>query len=555
MPATHALIDLLGEVALLLWGIHMVRRGVTDAFGSRLRRWLGACLENRLAACFAGAAVTLALQSSTATAMMATSFLAGGAIGLVPGLAVLLGANLGSALAARLLAFDLALAYPLLLLAGWVLFKASGRSTGRHLGKALIGLGLVLLALHLLVGTIAPGRISPEAGALLAALTREPLPDLLLAMAVAWAAHSSLAVVLVVASLAGSGVLAPAAALAMVLGANLGTAINPLTAAAGDRAALRLPVGNLLVRLMGCVAALPFLPEIAAGLAPWSHAPGRLAVDFHLLFNLVLAVLVLPLLPLLARGLERAFPSRPDPADPGNPLYLDEAALAAPPVALANAERETLRMADMVEAMLRHARTLLERDDEALVAEVRRLDDVLDRLRHAIERYLSALERSGLDPQQRQRLARIQVVALNLEHAGDILDKGLMPLAAKRIRRRLRFPEPELVQARAVHDHLLAQLRLAVAVFMAGDLQAAIRLVEEKETLRDLERDATAGHFARLREGGAAAADTGALHLDVIRDLKRIEAHLAATAHPLLEQRNLLRRSRLVPVDKASGET
>ncbi|MEK0081901.1 Na/Pi cotransporter family protein [Benzoatithermus flavus] len=555
MPATHALINLLGEVALLLWGIHMVRGGVMNAFGSSLRRALGACLRNRLAACLAGAGVTLTLQSSTATAMMATSFLSGGVIDLVPALAVMLGANLGTALAARLLAFDVALVFPVLLLAGYLLFKAVTRSDLRNLAKALIGLGLVLLALHLLVDTIAPGAIAPEARELLATLTREPLPDLVLAAAVAWAAHSSLAVVLVIASLAGAGILAPEPALAMVLGANLGSALNPLSAAHGDRAALRLPLGNLLNRLIGCAIAMPFLPEIEGLLRPFSSGPGRLAVDFHLLFNAALAVLFLLPLPLIARALERALPSRPNPADPGNPLYLDPDALHTPAVALANAERETLRMADVVEAMLRDSQSLLSRDDEALVAGVRRMDDVLDRLRRAIELYLSALDRSGLDPQQRQRLAQIQVVALNLEHAGDIVDKGLMPLAAKRIRRRLRFGEEELTQARAVHAHLLSQLRLAVAVFMADDLQAAIRLVEEKEGLRELERSATAGHYARLRENGGTAAETGALHLDVIRDLKRIEAHLAATAHPLLERRNLLRRSRLVPVEKTAGDS
>jgi phosphate:Na+ symporter len=486
---------------------------------------------------------------------MATSFLASGVIELGPALAVMLGANVGTALVARLLAFDVALAFPLLLLAGFLLFRTAARAELRNLAKALIGLGLVLLALHLLVGTIAPGTVSPEAAALLATLTREPLPDLVLAAAVTWAAHSSLAVVLVVASLASAGILAPEAALAMVLGANLGSALNPLSAAHGDRAALRLPVGNLVNRLLGCAVALPLLPAITELLRPFSSDPGRLAVDFHLLFNLVLAGLFLLPLPLIARALRRALPSRPNPADPGNPLYLDRDALRTPAVALANAERETLRMADVVEAMLRDSQALLSRDDEAMVARVRRTDDVLDRLRHAIELYLGALDRSGLDPQQHQRLDQIQVVALNLEHAGDIVDKGLMPLAAKRIRRRLRFTEPELAQTRAVHAHLLGQLRLAVAVFMADDLQAAVRLVEEKEGLRELERTATAGHFARLREGGAAAVETGALHLDVIRDLKRIEAHLAATVHPLLERRNLLRRSRLMPVADAPPTT
>jgi phosphate:Na+ symporter len=141
-------------------------------------------------------------------------------------------------------------------------------------------------------------------------------------------------------------------------------------------------------------------------------------------------------------------------------------------------------------------------------------------------------------------------VALNLEHAGDILDKGLLALAAKRIRRRQRLTAPELAEAEAMHRHLLAQLRLAVAVFLAGDLRAALRLVEEKERFRALERAVTERQFARLQEG-RRALETSSLHLDLVRDLKRIEAHLAAIAHPLLERSHLLRPSRLLRLPHA----
>ena len=292
MPVTHAVIELLGEAALLLWGVHMVRSGVLRAFGGNLRRLLGRALRGRLTAMVTGIGVTLALQSSTATALMAASFVASGAIGLTLALAVMLGANVGSALVSYALSFDITLVYPLLILAGLVTFRSSTRTLTRNLGRAVIGLGLMLLALHLLVDTAVPGATAPQAAALLAALTREPLLVLAASALLAWAMHSSIAAVLVIAALANAGLVGPVAAMTMILGANLGSAVNPLIdALSGGPAALRLPVGNLINRLVGCALALPFLPELATMIGHWEADPGRRAVTFHLLFNVALAVL------------------------------------------------------------------------------------------------------------------------------------------------------------------------------------------------------------------------------------------------------------------------
>lgn len=545
LPVTHAVIALLGEVSLLLWGVRMVHSGVVRAFGGTLRHWLARALRRRATALLGGVAVTLLLQSSTATALMASSFVADGVIGLVPAMAVVLGANVGTALVTCLLSFDITWLFPLLLFAGLVLFRRGARTRMRNLGRALVGLGLILLALHLLVETVTPGVATPEARELLATVTGEPLVALLLAALLTWAMHSSVAAVLVIASLAQAGLLETIPALAMVLGANLGSALNPLLDGIGRAAsALRIPTGNLANRLLGCVLAVPLLPMLDSELAAAQVAPGTAVVAFHLAFNLVLAAVFILPLPWLGRLLERALPDQPDPGDPTSPRYLDPASVDQPAVALANAARETLRMADIVEDMLEGARELLRHDDRKLVGRLRRLDDGLDRLHRELQRYLGAFAGTPMQEAELARLRWILASALNLEHAGDIIDKGLLGLAGKRIRRRLRFTPRELADADRMHEHLLAQLRLAVAVFMAQDLDAARRLVEEKERFRELERAAADAQFVRLVEGRRSSA-TGGLLLDVVRELKRVEAHLAAIAHPLLEQSNLLRSSRL----------
>ncbi|WP_270935497.1 Na/Pi cotransporter family protein [Falsiroseomonas oryzae] len=555
MTELRLLVQLAGEAALLLWGLHMVQSGVERAFGGKLQAMLGRALGSPMRAMLAGLGVTAALQSSTATALMVTSFAATGAVALVPALAAMLGANIGTAAIVQVLSFDISWLSPLLILAGVVAFRRSGRAQIRDLGRVGIGLGLMLLALHLLVDSLAPVQASPTLGRVLDALAEEPLPNLLLAAVVAWAAHSSIAGVLFVATLAGGSVLLPQAAVAMVLGANLGSAINPLLQGGGrrgDRARLRLPVGNLVNRLVGCVLVLAFLPEISAWLAAATSTPVRLVATAHLGFNLAMSLLFLPLLRPLAWALERAMPDRPE-LDEAAPRYLDSGATVMPSVAMANAGREVLRIADMLERMLEiSARGFAEggRDSAKALAG---MDDVVDRLHRAVLAYLAAIPAEGLTAQDSRRLAEIQAFAIALEHAADVLTRDVARHATKRVRHGVTLAEGDRQDLAALHDALREQLRLAVAVFMVEDAEAARRLVQAKEQLRGTERAAAqrAAQAAPLPLGEPGA--TPGFVLDAIRDLRRVGAHLAAVAHPLLERRGELLSSRLAPGRAAEG--
>lgn len=546
MTATQVLISLLGQVALLLWGIHMISSGVQRALGSNLRRFLAIGLRDRWRAFGAGLVATGLLQSSTATALMVTSFTAGGAVDLVPALAVMLGANVGTTLVVQVVSFDIALVFPVLIFVGVVAFRRGRRSAVRDAGTALIGLGLMLLALHLLIATMRPVESSQALRDLLHAVTRDPLLNIVLAAALSWAAHSSVAAMLFIMSLAGANVITVEAALTMVLGANLGSALNPLSDALGkDPTRLRVPIGNLANRIIGCLLALPLVGPISHWAAGLGESPARLAADFHMAFNLAMAALFIGPLPAIARLLTRMFPERIQASDPGTPQYLDEAALADPTVALSNASREVLRMADVVESMLRGVQDAFHHDDRDRIAEISRMDDILDRLYGAIQRYLGAISHETLERAEAQRVSEILALAINLEHIGDIIDKNLTELAAKRISHQLKLPPSALSDIDNMHARLLDHLQLAIAVFMFGDAQAGRRLVTEKEQFRDIERSATQRHFDHMRTGRTDEIEASALQLDITRDLKRIEAHIAATAYGLLEQSGDLRRSRL----------
>jgi len=550
------LLDLLGGVALLLWGLHMVHSGIVRAFGSDLRRLLGTALRNRFLAFLAGMIVTALLQSSTATGLMTASFVTGGAVDLAPALAIMLGANVGTTLIVQALSFNVTAVAPLLFLVGVIAFRRGGQTRTRDLGRVAIGIGLMLLSLHILLDTLAPAEQAPVVQTLLAAMTGDAFLCVLMAAVMTWVAHSSVTVVLLVMSLAYSGFITPVAALALTLGANLGSAINPLIeGSSSNPASRRLPLGNLLIRLAGCALILPFLHPIADALGRIEPNVSRMTADFHTLFNLVLAIVFIIPLGWLASLLTRFLPERAKPNNPGAPLYLDEAALGTPSVALACAEREVLHLGDIVETMLRQAMTALMTDDRRLVAEVCRMDNTVDKLDEAVKLYVTRLTRESLDERDGHRAMEIIAFSLNLEHIGDIIDKNLMELAQKKIKRKLAFSKQGAAELEAFHQDVMSNLNLAFSVFMSGDVKIARQLIAEKATLRTAELAAAESHLERLRERRPESIESSSLHLDVLRDLKRIHSHICSVAYPVLERAGALRPSRLRVVGTDDGLT
>ncbi|HLH87650.1 MAG TPA: Na/Pi cotransporter family protein [Xanthobacteraceae bacterium] len=560
---TMVLLDLMGGVALLLWGLHMVRSGILRAFGSDLRHYLSKAIGNRFSGFAAGVALTAILQSSTATGLMTASFAAAGIVALVPALAIMLGANVGTTLIVQVLSLDVAAAAPILLVAGLIAFR-SGNTRAKDLGRVGIGLGLMLLALHTLLDTLAPAENAPNVHALLDVVTSDPTFCVLVAAALTWAAHSSVATVLLIMSLAYSQFITPEATVALVVGANLGSAINPVFEAAqrGDPSTYRVPVGNLLNRLVGVAVVLPFLGPIGRYFHALQPDMARMTAEFHIAFNVALAVVFIGFLDPLAWLLTRIFPVPTRPTDPFAPRHLDEAALDTPSLALADAARETLRMGDLVETMLRNVMTALMTNDRTLVAEVSRADNAVDRLDEAIKLYVTKLTRGSLDEREGKRAMEIISFAINLEHIGDIIDKNLSELAAKKIKRKLQFSSDGATEIAAFHKRILESLRLALGTFMSGDVSDARKLLAEKSELRGAELAAADSHLARLRDGRPESIETSSLHLDVLRDLKRIHSHICSVAYPVLEAAGVLQnapwpaaRSEDAPAPAVAGGT
>lgn len=546
MHGVDTILNILGSVCLLLWGVRMVRTGLTRAFGATLRRAIGACSRNRISAFAGGVVLTGVLQSSTATALLLASFAGRGLISLSIGLAVMLGANVGTTLTAQILSFPLGWISPLMIAGGVIAFLSNNSDRARHLGRVAIGLGLMLLSLHLLEAAALPLRSAPAFVAVLEGLQDEYVMAVLVATGATWLIHSSLSTVLLVMSFAASGIIDPKLGMAMVIGANIGGAVAPyFDQSTTDVEARRLPLGNLITRVLVGLALLPFLGHLHQWLLFVDPAPGRLLVNFHTAFSVVAAIVFLPLIDPMAALCRRLVPNRPQADDPGKPRHLDANVLDTPAEALACAMRETLNLGDKVADMLRQTMDVFEKNDARAMKSIEAADDAVDSLYEAIKLYLIQTSRTELGEEDGKRYVDILTFVTNLEHAGDIIDKNLMELAAKKIKNRYAFSAEGTAELRAFHARVLDNLRLALNVFTTRDITLARRLVAEKTAMREAETHAADSHYARLREGRPESIETSSIHMDVIRDLKRINGHFATVAYPILEAAGELAETRL----------
>lgn len=548
MKELFALLNFGGYTALLLWGIHMVQTGVQRAFGARLGVVMGHALGTRTRSFLTGIGITAAIQSSTATGLMITSFAAGGMLALVPGLAAMLGANVGTTIIVQLLSFNLSALAPALILIGVWSFRRHQPSRRRDLGRVFIGFGLLLLALHELVQLLAPVQDAPMLVVILDALTDQPIIALLLAAALTWAAHSSVAVVVLIMSMASHDLVTPSLAFALVLGANLGTAINPVLEGPRDNdpASRRLPIGNLGTRLVGCVLALLLLPWIPKAMMMLTSDSARAVANFHTLFNVIVALIFLPILGHYAELITRLLPKRTNPDDPTRPLYLDESAHEVPAIALGNASREALRVADMLQSLLGMARASILSDNRHRINHAHYIYKAVSRLDVLITTYLATLDQDSMNKGDHQRLSDILIFTNNISRAAGMVISGLLAHTENLTQKGWTLTAKQRDELIDVVDRLMRNQRRMAALFVAEDVRSARYLAYEKDYFRKLESDAAEKHLIEIKSGKLQHAELGSFFLNMLRDAKTINSHLVeAAAYPILARHDELLPNRL----------
>lgn len=549
-PGTAVILNLLGGVALLLWGMRMVRTGVMRAWGEKLKFFIEHRLGSRISAFIAGVLATLIVGSGTATSIIVTNIATTSNLPIALGLAVLLGADVGSAAFSSVVASGTSLALwtsPIFLFVGYVLFQWSKEFRPHNVGRILIGLGLMLLSLRLVSQATTPISSSSLFHDVLGAVGHEPVLAFVVGAALAWSFHSTLAAILLIGSLITNGSLEMAGAIGFMLGINCGGGMPAMVASLGLPAiSRRLPLANLLCRMIIAILLLAFasrfLPLLTA--LPYSALP--VVLGLHVAFNFLVALVFLPITSLMGDLAKKIIPDEQAAADNlSAPRYLDATALSSPAIALANATMETMRMSEVLDHMFSTALKAMANDSIETLKTLKDLDLRLNSYQIAVQSYVNDISQGTLDPQQARRALEISLYVSNLEHAGDVIQLNLSDRIKAKVKEGLKFSLEEKASLDDLCLIIHQNLRLATAVHSSGDVDGAKRLISQKDAFRQLEHNVIADHFKSGAGSKAAALRRSALFIDIIRDLHRINSHIVSAGYPIVDAAGLLRKTRL----------
>lgn len=546
------MLHIAGAAALLIWAVRLVRTGVERAFSTQLRLWLRRSTKSRFLAAGMGSAAAVLLQSSTAVAIMVSNFVSRGSIATAVGLAILLGADVGSAIVAQILLVRQDFLVPLLLLVGVVLFLRGDQPRSRQVGRILIGLALIFVSLDMIRAATSPLLESSSTLAVMQYLGGDGLMAFAIGAVFAWVVHSSVAAILLVVTLVAQGLLPAYGAAAMVLGANLGGAfIAYVLTLASPVSARRMVVFNLALRGGLAALALIGLTMNTAALGWLGESDARQVINLHLVFNLLLALVSLPLLGPIARLAEFMMPERPDPVgELGPATALDDSVLDKPEQALVCAAREILAMGQAIEIMLRAVGGLSEKWDTGTADAIRKRGEAVRKMHFNLKLFLARLNRREQDEEGSQRSMELASLAVSFDAAAEVVSRNLVELAKRLHAQGVAFSKPGQEEIADFHDRVLGNVQLALNVMMTQNPEEARDLVVAKDSIRDVEQHLQRNHLGRLREGLAESIETSSIHQEMLRALKQVNTSFTMVGYPILTRTGDLLSSRLSRSDE-----
>lgn len=544
------LISLAGATMLLLFAVRMVRTGIERSFGASFKRLLTE-KDNLIGSSLTGVMLSIVLQSSAAVTLLVTGFAASGYLAFPAGLAIVLGGDLGSALVIQVLSFRLDWLVPVLLtIGGWLFVKVENRRL-RQMGRILMGIAFILISLQFLRAAMDPIRDSAFLPAISSYLARDFITAFLVGAVLAFVMHSSVAAILMCVTLTHIGAIPFAAALSLLLGANLGSAIIPLWHTRDmPQQARRIPFANLILRGSWAFVMLLGINKLAHPDHLILVSAGQSLVYAHIAFNLTLVLLVLPFNRMLEAPIAALFPATSKASGVNAELEqvsaLDETVLNNPQLAIASLKRELLRMNDMIERMFLPVPEIYKTGDKSLIRMVHEQDQPVNAALSEIRSYVASMPMENYTKSEAKIVRGLMEYAIRLETAGDVISKRLTAIATEKRDKNMRFSSEGLSELVRLHEAVMANLKLASNVLISDDLESARLLVMEKTEIKHIERRSRKRHLRRLQEGRVESFETSDAHLETLRSLSDVNSHISAVAYPILYRNGQLLETRLI---------
>ncbi len=523
-----------GGLALFLYGMRRMTESLKTVAGSGMKSLLARLTTNRFTAALAGAIVTAVIQSSSVTTVLVVGFISAGLLNLVQSIGVILGANVGTTVTAQIIAFQV-YKYGLLLIAGGFFTEVLARRERlRQWGTAAMGLGLIFFGMELMSIATGPFRDWPPFLDLMQDLSNPALAVLIGAgfTAIVQSSSATTGIVIVFAS---QGLITLESGIGLILGANVGTCVTAFASALGrPREAKQAAWAHVIFNVTGVLLWVLFidqLAEIVRAISPVSEgleglervaadAPRQIA-NAHTVFNLANLALFIWFIGPLARLVERSVP--PAPVEEGvRPKYLDDYFLNESALALDIVRRELVHLGGVVNSMVEVALRVALHGDERDVDRLSSADDDVDSLYGEIIRYLGKLAQRDLVAKQPQQLNDFVGIANYLENVGDVIEKDVLPLAAKRRRLGVVVEADTEARLRALEEVVREALEKAVRSIETGSTDEALDVLESKAVANDLADEVSEGLAKRLAAGQEDSLDAFQVETDIVEIYRRL---------------------------------
>ncbi len=527
---------LLGGLSLFLFGLRMGGNHLESVAGNRLRYIISRLISNRFKGLIVGAFATVILQSSSATTVMLVSFTSVGLISLLQSLSLILGADIGTTVTVQLIAFRIYDYALLIVTIGFLLTLMNKDTRGYRIGGVVLAFGLIFFGMKVMSDAVSPLRHYQQITNLLVSMGDKPLLGLLVSAVFTGIIQSSAATLGLVLTLSLQGLIVDlSTAIPLILGANVGTCVTALLASLNANVSgKRVAWGHTIFKIAGAVLMFPFIGHVAALFSHTSGEITRQIANVHTFFNLSMALLFLPFITLYDRFLKGLLPQRGRAPKEFAPRYLESHLLQSPELALGQATREILRMADMVFSMVKETMTVYRENDEQLYRQLIAQDDKVDLLEESITPYLTKLSQKELTPQQGDREIALLFITSEMEQIGDLVSKKLMVYAKKKIGQPFYFSDQGFDEINQFHSEVVTTLQMAINAVASWDKSLAKKVIERRKRLSLEENRLHRAHIDRLHKGLKETVDTSAVHMDLISDLNRINLHASKIAYAVL---------------------
>ncbi|MCC7203204.1 MAG: Na/Pi cotransporter family protein [Nitrospirae bacterium] len=531
----YSIISFLGGIAILLYGIRLAGDGLQKAAGGRLRAILTSLTRNRFMGIGVGAVITAILQSSSATTVMLVGFVSSGLMRLNQTMGVILGADIGTTFTVQILSFRIYDIAILFIAAGVAIMFLGKRTVVRDAGEGILGFSFIFYSIKIISESMVPLKDSVLFKTMLLSVGESPVTAILIAAVLTAIVHSSAAVIGMTLALSLHNLITLDVAIPIILGANIGTCVTAVYSSFGANIEARqVAAAHILFKILGVVIFFPFIGLFTGLVELTSSDVPRQIANAHTLFNIAIGIIFVPLTNPIANLIQKMMPEGKE--ERFAPKYLDPHVLSTPSLALGQATREALRMAEIVHWMLRESINVFKNNDRDLLQRIEQRDDDVDLLDREIRFYLTRLAQSSLSPSQSRREFELIAITGNMENIGDIIDKNLMELAKKKIYHGVAFSEKGMEEITEFHNKVLENLDIVISAFTSHDKELAHKVVRHNARMGEIERDLRQAHINRLHMGLKESIDTSAIHLDILSNLKRINSHITNIAYPTLEE-------------------